>query len=146
MVTGIETAGLVLGSLPLVISALEHYAEGISTIIKWWHFKKEILCLVRSLEAEQARFLNTCELVLEGLVPAPDLERLIQNAGGEEWKDNELDAKLRRRLHRSYKPYVHSVTDMKVALEELKTKLELNAEGKVSVTVIYLSLHLLPSS
>ena len=135
MVTGIETAGLVLGSLPLVISALEHYAEGISTIIKWWHFKKEILCLVRSLEAEQARFLNTCELLLEGLVPAQDLEKLIQNAGGEQWKDDELDAKLRRRLHRSHMPYLNSVTGMQEALEEIKTKLELNAEGKVSVSV-----------
>ncbi|KAL9118229.1 MAG: hypothetical protein Q9187_005228 [Circinaria calcarea] len=132
MVTGIETAGLVLGSLPIVISALEHYAEGISTIVKWWHFKKEIQCLVRSLEAEHARFLNTCELLLDGLVAGPDLERLIQDAGGGLWKDDELDEKLRARLHRSYAPYLHSVTDIKEALEEMKVKLELNAEGRVS--------------
>ena len=27
--SGIEVAGIVLGSIPLVISALEHYAEGV---------------------------------------------------------------------------------------------------------------------
>jgi hypothetical protein len=30
--SGIEVAGLILGSIPLLISALEHYAEGVHTI------------------------------------------------------------------------------------------------------------------
>jgi hypothetical protein len=29
--SGFEIAGVVLGSIPLIISALEHYAEGVST-------------------------------------------------------------------------------------------------------------------
>jgi len=31
--SGFEIAGVVLGSLPLIISALEHYGEGVSVTI-----------------------------------------------------------------------------------------------------------------
>ena len=31
--SGFEVAGIVLGSIPLVISALEHYAEGVRNLV-----------------------------------------------------------------------------------------------------------------
>jgi hypothetical protein len=78
MVTGVETAGLILGSIPLIISALEHYAEGIETIGKWWRYKRELASLKRILGAEYDRFLNTLEELLAGIVPDATLAELLK--------------------------------------------------------------------
>ena len=132
MVTGVETAGLILGSIPLVVSALEHYAEGIQTIVRWWRCKSEVANLIRILNVEQARFLNTCELLLEGLVSPSQLELLLQSPGGPQWKDTDLDQKLKRRLARSYSAYLRSIDDFASVLKELEAKLELGIDGKVN--------------
>ena len=130
MVTGVETAGLVLGSIPLVVSALEHYAEGVTTITKWWSYKRELASLVRVLDAEYARFLGTCEKLLEGLIAPDEMEKLIAFPGGDLWKNHELDRKLKSRLDRSYSSYLRSVEDMAEAINSLKAKLELDSSGK----------------
>lgn len=130
MVTGIETAGIVLGTLPLIISALEHYAEGVETIHKWWRYKRELASLRRILDAEYIRFLNTCEELLVGLVPDAALAALLDNPGGAGWFDPDIDRKLRLRLRKSYPSYLETVTDMFDVMSVLERKLELE-NGKV---------------
>jgi len=39
MITGVETAGLMLANFHLVIYALEHYHEGFGPLETWWEFK-----------------------------------------------------------------------------------------------------------
>ena len=126
-----EAAGLVLGAIPLVVSALEHYVQGVDTIAKWWSYKRELTSLVRVLGAEHARFLGTCEKLLEGLVTPDELDSLVAHPGGPGWKDVELDRKLKSRLQRSYGVYLASIQEMKRAVKDLEDRLELNANGKV---------------
>jgi len=131
MVTGVETAGLVLGALPLVISALESYAEGVETIHKWWRYSRELASLRRILDAEFVRYLNTCEELLAGLVPNVTLAALLDNPGGEQWQDPEIERKLRLRLRKSFSSYLETVADMNDVITVLESKLELDSEGKV---------------
>lgn len=49
-----EVAGFILVALPLVISGLNHYADGVTTITKWWGYKRELKSLFRTLHAEYA--------------------------------------------------------------------------------------------
>ncbi|MCJ1387909.1 hypothetical protein MMC18_000752 [Xylographa bjoerkii] len=125
-----EAAGLVLAVIPLVISALEHYAEGVSTITKWWSYKRELNSLVRVLDAEYARFLGTCEKLLHGLVSPAELKALIEYPGGPLWKNEVIDKKLKMRLQSSYSSYLRSIEDMAEAVKELETKLEIGPNGK----------------
>jgi hypothetical protein len=131
MVTGVETAGLILGSLPLIISALEHYAEGVGTIEKWWRYKRELASLKRVLGAEYDRFLNTLEELLVGLVPDAALADLLKTPGGVGWADAELSRKLQARLRNSYRSYVETIDDFSEVVSDLKSKLELDPDGKV---------------
>jgi len=39
MITGVETAGLMLANFHLVIYALEHYREDFGPLETWWQFK-----------------------------------------------------------------------------------------------------------
>jgi hypothetical protein len=130
--SGIETAGIVLGAIPLVISALEHYAEGISTIHKWWRYKRELASLKRILDAEYVRYLNTCEELLSGIVPDATLATLLDFPGGPGWQDPDIERKLHSRLRTSFTSYLNTVTDMNDIMEILKSKLELDPNGKVS--------------
>ena len=134
MASGIEIAGLVLGSIPLLVSALEHYAEGVETIERWWRYQRELAAIKRMLKAEQVVFQGTCERLLTGLVTASELDDLLDNAGGEGWKDKELDRGLQRRLGRAYASYTECVENMASVIKELKEKLELSPEGKVCST------------
>ncbi len=85
-----EVAGFILVALPLVISGLNHYADGVTTITKWWSYKRELKSLLRTLDAAYTRFLPTCEKVLDGLVQSEQLEDLIDQRGGPMRRDVSL--------------------------------------------------------
>ena len=130
--SGIEIAGLVLGSVPLLISACEHYAEGLETIHRWWRFEREISATKRVLIAEQVILQGTCERLLDGLVSASQLEHLLENAGSEEWKDTDLDRKLKRRLGKSYGPFHACTLEMQKLVIALNEMLEVGTSSEVS--------------
>ena len=62
--SGLEVIGIILGAVPLVISALEHYAEGVKTIRVIRHFAQEFRAVARKLEAEHLLFRNTLAILL----------------------------------------------------------------------------------
>ena len=128
--SGVEAAGFVLAAIPLVISALEHYAEGVETIQKWWRYQKELSSLKRVLGAEYDRYLNTCEELLAGIVPDAELAALLDSPGGVGWKNPDIERKLKARLRKSFTSYLDTVTDLNNIVEQLKTKLELDPNGK----------------
>jgi hypothetical protein len=131
MTSGVEIAGLVLASIPLVVSALEHYSDGMSALERWWRYKREVNKVVRLLVAEQVLFQGTCERLLNAVVTPTELELLIELPGGARWKDSTLDQRLRRHLGRSYDSYMSCVEDMNAALTGLEARLELDPNEKV---------------
>ena len=130
--SGIEVTGIVLGAIPLLISALEHYAEGIHLIRRWLRYQRELKSLIRILRAEYTRFLGTCERVLYGLIPGTERRLLIEQTHSSRWKDPALERKLRERLRHAYMPYMESIDDMNEAIEDLRDRLKLNKSLQVS--------------
>lgn len=68
--SGFEVTGVVLGSLPLIISAIEYYADLVQTVKRAIKYKTELKNLKRDLDAESTVFLDTLEHILDGLIPA----------------------------------------------------------------------------
>lgn len=130
--SGIEVAGIVLGCIPLVISALEHYIEGVASIKRYVRYKEELESVRRRLLVEQDIYINTCDALLEGLVPVNELDQYLADPGGELWRAPLLEERLKERLKRSYGSYTLTIRDMNDTLHELKRKLRLNPDsGKV---------------
>ncbi|KAF2801194.1 hypothetical protein K505DRAFT_412465 [Melanomma pulvis-pyrius CBS 109.77] len=130
--SGLEIAGVILGSIPLLIVALEHYMEGVDTVRRYVKYKHELASLHRRLVVEQNMFINTCDLLLSGLVPLNEVSLYLQNPGGAAWKKPEVDASLKARLQRSYKSYFDTIQDLNDAVEEFKKRLKLDPDlGKV---------------
>ncbi|KMU89300.1 hypothetical protein CIHG_06972 [Coccidioides immitis H538.4] len=129
--SGIEVAGLVLGAIPILVSALEAFIKGVSTIKKLMRYKTELKNLLRALITEYDIFRNSCEELLEGLAPASRIAQLLQCPGGEAWKEPPIERKLKDRLQRSYFGYLQTVDDMNDAIEEFKRRLKLGKDGQV---------------
>ncbi|KAH8647270.1 hypothetical protein BX600DRAFT_555505 [Xylariales sp. PMI_506] len=129
--SGFDVLGVVLGTIPLVISALEHYQEGIHTIRRWHSYEAELQSLKRKLGNENAIFINTCQQLLSGIVRSVDHEKLINEPFGELWGDPEIQDQVALRLDHVYKPFNATVVAMVEALEEVKVKLGLDERGEV---------------
>ncbi|KAF5525098.1 hypothetical protein CGCA056_v002794 [Colletotrichum aenigma] len=129
--SGFEVAGVVLGTIPLVISALEHYKQGISTIRTWRNYNRELRILILSLETERVRFQDVCEKLLVGLVSPCQIESMVEDPFGPAWQEDVIQAKIKARLWRSFSIFEDVVKDMEEATKEMMKKLDLQPDGKI---------------
>jgi hypothetical protein len=129
--SGFEVTGVVLGSIPLVISALEHYAQGVSSIKRMIKYRWELKELIIALQTQYGIYRNTCEQLLDGLVSAPMLEELVKDSDSPLWQDPSLNEKLRERLNTSYDNYLMLLKSLDATIEEFKRRLDLGKDGKV---------------
>lgn len=129
--SGIDIAGLILGSIPLIITGLEHYAEGVSTIKVMLNASSEFRTLSRRLRVEYDIFRNITELMLNGCVDDQELTELLENVGGRCWSNPAVELSLQKKLQRSYKVYVETVQEMDRTLKEFRKRLRLGDDGRV---------------
>lgn len=66
--SGIEAVGLVLGAIPLAAKAFKVYAESVSTVGRYRKYKHILRDLYQEIDSERIEYLNTCELLLDGIV------------------------------------------------------------------------------
>jgi hypothetical protein len=132
--SGFEIAGVVLSSLPVIISAIEHYVDLVQTVKLAMKFKIELKNLKHNLDAESAVFLDTLERVLDGLIPAKQLEELLKDAASTLWRDDILNKQLQDRLGRSYNVFTDTVNDMNATVQEFIKRLDLDDQGNVRWT------------
>jgi hypothetical protein len=129
--SGLEIAGAVLGALPLIISALEHYATGVRTAKRFWRYKSVMEDLITQIDTQHGIFINTLELLLWGLVTVEQMTDLLIEPGGDGWRDAKLNSKLRDRLRSAYDVYFRNVDRLNKSLVMIMGKLALDPDGKV---------------
>jgi len=82
MVTGVETAGLVLGSIPLILASLEFYAKGIAVTRRCFKYEQQFNSLINELRTENAICTNTLNLLLTGIVKQQDMAEFLADPRG----------------------------------------------------------------
>ncbi|KAL9629956.1 MAG: hypothetical protein Q9204_004984 [Flavoplaca sp. TL-2023a] len=111
MATGIKTAGLILATFAVVISALEHYENGFQVIREWVRFKGEFAAFLNALIRQRIFFRQNIEELLGPIVDSEyDMSVLLDNPGGEAWADETLNARLRQRLPGKYEYESYATT------------------------------------
>ncbi|PCD36645.1 hypothetical protein FGRA07_07649 [Fusarium graminearum] len=121
--SGFEVAGIVLGGIPLVISALEHYKNGVSLIQRYRRYERELQRLIRNLETEQVKLQNVCEKLLDGIVSPSLIDKMVENPGGELWSKQETQKAIRTRLWKSWDVFERTLRDIQTATDEMYDKL-----------------------
>ncbi|KAI1313325.1 hypothetical protein F5Y03DRAFT_338673 [Xylaria venustula] len=132
--SGIEVAGLVLGALPLLVSALEHYNDGLYTVKQWLKYEHVLRSLVRNLDTERVKLQNVCEKLLVGIVPESQIEAMIKNPMGDLWKEDKTQRRVQSRLWEGYGLFEDTITDIKKAVDEMNKRIE-NQSGKKASTL-----------
>ena len=131
MITGVETAGLVLAVFPLLTSALEHYREGFEPLKDWWMFQTEFSAFIHLIGEQALLFDENLEELLSPIISSDaEMAGLLQNPMGSGWRDPQLEIKLRARLPKSFDIYQRMILEMKACLDKLQKKLAMQ-EGKV---------------
>jgi hypothetical protein len=80
--SGIEVAGLILGSFPLLISALEHYRQSAEALGVFWKIRREHKVWVHDLRICELAFERNLEALLLPLIIDDDaVQDLIGDPG-----------------------------------------------------------------
>jgi hypothetical protein len=131
MITGVETAGLVLASFPLIISALEHYREGFEPIKDWWRFRTDFISFIHVISGQSLLFDENLEELLSPIIRSDaEMNVLLEDPMGQAWHDTNLEEGLRARLPKSFELYKHIIMDIKACMDKLQKKLDMQ-NGKV---------------
>ena len=134
--SGVEIAGFVLGGLPLIISACEHYKEGFEPLVKWKRFRTEFIGFIDAVDIEKQLFDQMLErFLISADVPHEEIQLFMTDREYEGWHREDLVRALQARLGPSYDVYMSTIKTMDSLMHELENMLLLkNGEvGQASV-------------
>jgi hypothetical protein len=144
--SGIEIAGLVLGVFPVLISALKAYREGAETMTDWWKIARAYKKTQQDLSYHQILFEGNVERFLLPLVVDDDeLTVLMADPAGNRWENDELEARLRQRLPKSYDLFLDIICDISKLVESLKKELGVKAKFEAMVTTVSVFANSMPA-
>ena len=130
--SGIEVAGIVLGAIPLVISALEHYEGGLDSTIAFFKWQTELSTAIRKLWYQHTSYEQTIRLLLTPITDDQELSEMMDDTGSKLWKDGELSDQLRGRLGKAYHPYLKTIGEIEGIMKTLAERLDIAGANKVS--------------
>lgn len=127
MLSGVEIAGLMLGSLPLIISFLEEYSEGLHLLKKFRdkNYKRLIRRYVAELGTQQVFLIDVLSDLMEDTIDT-ELDGKTNLEALKTLEDPIIQHRLRARLQYRYEPFMNSLRALNEDVEELRERLELN--------------------
>jgi hypothetical protein len=131
IMSGLEVAGVLLGTFPLIISGLEHWRDVAKVGGFFWRVRKEYMKCRSDVQFHEIVYKrNLKELLLPILNDSDEVKRLVGDPGGRDWTNGTLQKQLEARLDESYGIYMGIIQEMNETAEELRKELSFD---KVSV-------------
>lgn len=122
MITGIETAGLVLAVLPLVISALESYKDGLQTIKRLYRSEAQLRKLIRTLKVQRSKYRSNLEKLIKAAAPDIGIQDVPEDFYNPIWH-GELNARAKAYLDDRYESFQAVVEEYQECIREIAKKL-----------------------
>ncbi|KAK0644433.1 hypothetical protein B0T16DRAFT_332564 [Cercophora newfieldiana] len=127
--SGIEVAGLVLGAFPVAIWALERYRDVARVMGFWYEIRLEYQRSSNELKFHRLSFVrNLKQLLLPIVSDDSQLKRLIDDPGGDAWKDPAIQTALQTRLQDSYGLYLDILHEMERVMHDLNKELATDSD------------------
>lgn len=141
--SGLEIAGVVLGVIPLFVSAIEHYEDGIRPFktLKLAIYRQELSTYRTKLSLEYALYTNTLEELLANIVPENEASSMITQGYGAVWKQPGLDEKLKRRLGNAHTTYFLVIKQMQDVMAKIASLLDIEKQGNVHESQDFCETH-----
>lgn len=130
--SGIEIAGLILGTFPLLIAALDSYREGADVLVDWWRVQRAYKKCRQDVMYHHILFEQTIERFLFPFVVDDDeFKTLMADPAGDAWRDAELETRLQARLPKSYPIFREIMNTIFELMESLKKEMGLQSPGSL---------------
>jgi hypothetical protein len=129
--SGLEVAGVILGSFPLIISSLENWNSIARIGGYFWKIRREYDKCWNDARYYQLVYRNNLEdLLLPTILDKSAIEDLMKDPGGDKWKsDHTLQTKLEDRLRGSYHVYEDVLMRMNEITKELARELSFDKDA-----------------
>lgn len=131
MVTGVETAGLVLGAIPLIISALENYEDLAVPTKAFIHWRRHLRRLIRELYTIHATYDQAVRLLLKPFANLADQTTMIEDPRSDLWREGDIADSLRDNLGPVYGPFILTIDEVSEILVEIAACLNISGSQQV---------------
>lgn len=121
MVTGIETAGILLGVFPLCIELIKLYVRGAETLGEILRHHRVLQRFQRELNMESCKFYNSLLNLFEDTLTGQDCEQFFKDP-------KEAEERLNTRLDRpgATKAFIDAVEALQEELNELRYQFQVD--------------------
>lgn len=110
-------AGLVIGVLPLLISAAEHYNDCLQAFRRYRKFTSEVKEFGQQFKIQKTIFRNQCRLFLEDAIEHDVATKMLDEKDHPYWHDSSVEAELAEQLGGSRDACVAVIKSIKQRLE-----------------------------
>lgn len=122
--SGTEAVGLVLGAIPLIVSALEHFKQGTSVVKNYRQASLEIERIEAELKFQQTILQQTLKVLLLRTLPESELHELLSDLRSSKWQSEEVELGLKKSLgDDGYTIFVDSVSQLFDTVSSLEKSL-----------------------
>lgn len=131
MVTGVETAGLVLGAIPLIISALENYENLAAPTKAFIHWKRHLRKLILELYTIHTSYDQAVRLLLQPFTDLEDQTTMMEDPRSKLWREGDVAESLRDQLGPAYGPLILTIDEVSDILVEIAACLNIPGSQQV---------------
>ncbi len=122
--SGIEIVGLVLGAVPLVISSLEHYEEGIPHFRDYRHVSSQLKATEEQLRFQQSILQDTLWLQLSQVLSEPEIRELLSDPRSPKWQAQKVESGLKESLGAGYDVFMVLISRLFDTVSSLERTLQ----------------------
>jgi hypothetical protein len=126
-----EIAGLVLGAIPLLISALEHYEDFVEPTVAFFRWKGQLSKVTRRLLMGHTEYEQNMRLLLKQVVCNEDLAKMIEDPHSDLWKDDDIVKGLQSKLGHAYLSSMSTVQEIAEIMVSIAASLNIDGSDKV---------------
>ncbi|KAF3189645.1 hypothetical protein TWF225_002782 [Orbilia oligospora] len=123
--SGLEVVGVVLGSIPLLISALEHYSNGLTALGNMKQYEHAFKDLLAQFIGAASLYHDTCESILISDLTVERVNKLLKTRDGALWRQRDVEDLLRRKLGTNFQTYVSISNILGDKIQKLGKRLKL---------------------
>ena len=122
MITGIETAGLVLAAFPLMLQLFDVYKRGLQPIRAWWTFYLVLPQILNQMKIQEILYSRVLSKLLQRVIHShEEVKALCDNPSSQKWKSSNLDLALTHVLGLPcYQSFLGLINEMNVSMGKIK--------------------------
>jgi len=139
--SGVEIAGIVLGAVPLIISALEHYEDLLGSTLAFFQWKGQLSKAIDELSVVYAGYDQTLRLLLQPVMDQEEVVAMMEDTNHLLWVKGDVAESLQNHFGRAWKPCRATIEEIAESLVEISKHLNISGSHLVRQSTSTLCPH-----